>query len=218
VPCPSRYRSRLGVFAEALRGDSRAFGIAAQLYRLRRELVDGMGDQGIGDFTTLRLLAEKAAAVGAATVELNPLHALFSSDPDRSSPYHPSDRRFLDPLAIDAFNLPAPLLTARVRAAIAQAVPEASRLSAKPLVDYAAAAALKNPLFDAAHAAFRDPARNRPRDPLVEDHAAFVREGGETLRRFAMAFAAAHADAIPKTRFCNGSRTGSLPPPPALAG
>lgn len=179
--------------------------------------------------TTLRLLAEEAAAVGAATVGLNPLHALFSSDPDRASPYHPSDRRFLDPLAIDAFSLPAPLLTARVRAAIAQAVPEASRLSAKPLVDYAAAAALKNPLFDAAHAAFRDLARNRPRDPLVEDHAAFVRECGETLRRFAIfaaietsfngacekfpeplkssqgkgvsAFAAAHADAISKGMF-----------------
>ena len=116
-----------------------------------------------------------------------------------------------------------------MRSAIAQAVPVASRLSAKPLVDYAAAAALKNPLFDAAHAAFRDLARNRPRDPLVEDHAAFVREGGETLRRFAIfsaietsfngacekfpeplktsqgkgvpAFAAAHADAISKGMF-----------------
>jgi glycogen debranching enzyme GlgX len=52
---------------EALRGDSRIFGIAAQLYGLRREVVDGMGDQGLGDFTTLRLLAEEAAAVGATT-------------------------------------------------------------------------------------------------------------------------------------------------------
>ena len=171
---------------ETLRGDARAFGIAAQLYALRRRSGAGMGDQGIGDFTTLRLLAEEAAAAGAVTVGLNPLHALFGSDPDRASPYHPSDRRFLDPLAIDAFDLPAPLLTTRVRGAIERAGPEASRLSAKPFVDYAASAALKNPLFDAAHAAFRDLAQSCPTDPLVEDFGAFARAGGETLRRFAI--------------------------------
>ena len=171
---------------EALRGHASFFGIAAQLYALRREPVEGLGDQGIGDFTTLRLLAEEAAAAGAVTVGLNPLHALFASDPDRASPYHPSDRRFLDPLALDAFSLPGPLLTASVRTAIERVLPEASRLSAKPCVDYAAVAALKGSLFDAAHAAFRDFARSRPRDPLVEDFEAFVRAGGETLRRFAI--------------------------------
>ena len=171
---------------EVPRGRASFFGLAAQLYALRREPVAGLGDQGIGDFTTLRLLAEEAAAAGAVTVGLNPLHALFASDPDRASPYHPSDRRFLDPLAIDAFGLPEPLLTASVRAAIARAMPEASRLSAKPFVDYAAVAALKRPLFDAAHAAFRDLAGSRPRDPLVEDFETFVALGGETLRRFAI--------------------------------
>lgn len=214
---------------EALRGDARAFGIAAQLYALRREPVGGKRDQGIGDFTTLRLLAEEAAAAGAVTVGLNPLHALFASDPDRASPYHPSDRRFLDPLAIDAFSLPEPLLTEKMRAAIERALPQASRLSAKPLVDYAASAALKNPVFDAAHQAFCDLAGSRPGDPLVEDHAAFVQAGGETLRRFAIftaieisfngacdkfpellkssqgkgvpAFAAAHEEAISRAMF-----------------
>ncbi|HUZ91604.1 MAG TPA: 4-alpha-glucanotransferase, partial [Methylocella sp.] len=214
---------------EALRGDARFFGVTAQLYALRREPIEGLGDQGVGDFTTLRVLAEEAAAQGAVTVGLNPLHALFASDPDRASPYHPSDRRFLDPLAIDAFSLPEPLLTTRVRAAIEQALPEAFRLSAKLFVDYAAAAALKTPLFDAAHAAFRDLARNRPGDPLVEDFNAFVRAGAEKLRRFAIfsvieashgvtrekfpgplrspsdhgvaAFAAAHAEAISRAMF-----------------
>ena len=171
---------------ETLRGDARAFGIAAQLYALRRESVDGTGDQGVGDFTTLRLFAQEAAAAGAATVGLNPLHALFASDPDRASPYHPSDRRFLDPLAIDIFSLPEPLLTETVRAAVERAKPHAERLSATPFVDYAAVAALKNPLFDAAHEAFRDLVRNHPRDPLVEDFEAFVRTGCETLRRFAI--------------------------------
>jgi glycogen debranching enzyme GlgX/4-alpha-glucanotransferase len=171
---------------ETLRGDTRVFGIATQLYALRREPVEGMGDQGIGDFTTLRRLAEGAAAAGAVTVGINPLHALFGSKPERASPYHPSDRRFLDPLVIDAFALPAPLLTAKVCGAIERARPEASRLSAMPFVDYAAVTALKNPLFDAAHAAFRDLAKNHPSDPLVEDFRTFARAGGETLRRFAI--------------------------------
>ena len=214
---------------EILRGETRSFGIAAQLYALRREPVEGMGDQGIGDFTTLRLLAKEAAAAGAITVGLNPLHALFPSDPERASPYHPSDRRWLDPLAIDVFNLPEPLLRDGARWAIEAVQPEALLLSAKPFVDYAAVAALKNPLFDAAHAAFRELARNRPRDPLIEDFTAFARAGGETLRRFAIftaieatfrvtpenvpeplkspsgsgiaAFAAAHEDAVSRAMF-----------------
>ena len=74
----------------------RRFGLAAQLYSLRRA-----GDQGIGDFTTLARLATAAAHRGAATVALNPLHALFPTDRNRASPYHPSDRRFLDPILLD---------------------------------------------------------------------------------------------------------------------
>ena len=72
------------------------FGLATQLYTLRRE-----GDQGIGDFTTLARLAERAAAAGAATVAINPLHMLFPGQRDRASPYFPSDRRFLDPIYLD---------------------------------------------------------------------------------------------------------------------
>lgn len=177
---------------ETLRDSTKFFGIATQLYALRRGSGVGAGDQGLGDFTTLRILAEEAAAAGAATVGLNPLHALFASDPERASPYHPSDRRFLDPLAIDAFDLPAALMTEKVRAAIAGAGPQASQLSALPLVDYRAAAALKNRIFDVAHMAFRHLVRTYPRDPLVAEYAAFIHAGGETLRNFAI-FAAIEA-------------------------
>ena len=79
----------------------RRFGIAAHLYALR-----SAGDQGIGDFTTLARFAASAAGVGAAVVGLNPLHALFPHDRSRASPYHPSDRRFLDPMYIDVSGLP----------------------------------------------------------------------------------------------------------------
>ncbi|MFL5287695.1 MAG: glycogen debranching protein GlgX [Rhodopila sp.] len=85
----------------ALLQGERRFGIAAHLYSLRSK-----GDQGIGDFTTLRRLASVAAGTGASMVGLNPLHALFPHNRSRASPYHPSDRRFLDPVYIDVSGLP----------------------------------------------------------------------------------------------------------------
>jgi glycogen operon protein len=79
----------------------RRFGIAAHLYTLRRH-----GDQGIGDFSTLARFASVSARSGAVMVGLNPLHALFPHDRSRASPYHPSDRRFLDPIYIDVSGFP----------------------------------------------------------------------------------------------------------------
>jgi glycogen operon protein len=80
---------------------ARRFGIAAHLYSLRSH-----GDQGIGDFTTLARFATEAARNGAATIGLNPLHALFPHDRSRASPYNPSDRRFVDPIYIDVAGFP----------------------------------------------------------------------------------------------------------------
>ena len=86
--------------AQLLAGDRR-FGISAHLYAVR-----SAGDQGIGDFTTLRRLAAEAGEAGASMIGLNPLHALFPHDRNRASPYQPSDRRFLDPIYIDVAGLP----------------------------------------------------------------------------------------------------------------
>jgi glycogen operon protein len=80
----------------ALAQGARIFGLSAQLYTVRRN-----GDQGIGDFTALAQLGELAAAEGAQLLALNPLHALFPAHRERASPYHPSDRRFLDPIYLD---------------------------------------------------------------------------------------------------------------------
>ncbi len=87
----SSLRARCFVPSE-IRGGGRRFGLAAHLYALHRR-----GDQGIGDFTTLSALAEVTARAGGSIVGINPLHMLFADDRERASPYHPSDRRFLDP-------------------------------------------------------------------------------------------------------------------------
>ena len=75
--------------------DARVWGVTCQL----PGLVSGR-NSGIGDFADLTALCEIAAVAGADFVGVNPLHALFWSDPTRISPFFPSNRRFLNPLYI----------------------------------------------------------------------------------------------------------------------
>jgi len=71
----------------------RAWGLSVQLYALRRP-----GDGGFGDTQALEELARQAAERGADALAISPLHAMFSSDPLRYSPYSPSSRLFLNSL------------------------------------------------------------------------------------------------------------------------
>lgn len=73
----------------------RVWGISLQLYELRSSR-----NWGIGDFDDLARLCEIAGSWGADFVRLTPLHAPFLADPNRCSPYEPSNRRFLNPLYI----------------------------------------------------------------------------------------------------------------------
>ncbi len=107
----------------ALAEGERRFGISAQLYALR-----SAKDQGIGDFTTLRLLMQQAGKAGAAAVAVNPMHALFPDQRERASPYQPSDRRFLDPIYLD----------------VPEALWAAAGPRGKPAVDYPQVWALKS--------------------------------------------------------------------------
>ncbi len=76
---------------------ARCWGLAQQLYALRRP-----GDGGVGDFAALAIFVQEAAAHGAAAVTISPVHAQFSADPDRFSPYAPSSRIMLNALHIAA--------------------------------------------------------------------------------------------------------------------
>lgn len=78
------------------RSDKRVWGLALQLYAVRSEK-----NWGIGDFGDLRRAADVAAELGADVIGVNPLHALFPHDPEAASPYSPSSRVYLNPLAID---------------------------------------------------------------------------------------------------------------------
>jgi glycogen debranching enzyme len=149
----------------------REFGIAAQLYAVRRE-----GDQGVGDFTTLSQLARLSAGHGAAMVALNPLHALFAQDRERASPYYPSDRLFLDPLYLDV---------SRLSPSIDPETPGLHALREALLVDYPGVHALKQQAFHASFAAFADFELRRPEAEPAAAFARFVEAGGDALLRFA---------------------------------
>jgi 4-alpha-glucanotransferase len=84
---------------------ARRWGLAAQIYALRRD-----GDDGIGDFGALGDLAVSAAELGADALAMSPVHATFAAAPERSSPYSPSSRLFLNPLlaSLDARFAQAP--------------------------------------------------------------------------------------------------------------
>src|SRR5262249_53146642 len=76
--------------------NERSWGLAVQLYALRRP-----GDGGIGDTSALTSLANVAADMGADAIALSPAHSLFPHDLSRYGPYSPSTRLFLNPLLTD---------------------------------------------------------------------------------------------------------------------
>ncbi|SOY66881.1 4-alpha-glucanotransferase [Cupriavidus taiwanensis] len=82
--------------AEAGAARTPPWGLAVQLYSLRRGAPCGMGD-----LTALADTCTGAARAGADAIAINPLHAPFAALPERYSPYAPSSRLFLNPLYAD---------------------------------------------------------------------------------------------------------------------
>ena len=173
VGCAITAAPARGHLPAMLAAGGRRFGLATHLYTLRRA-----GDQGIGDFTTLAQFSRLAAAEGAALIGLNPLHALFAADRERASPYHPSDRRFLDPIYLDLASLPEVAASPAARALLAARAGEIASLAARSHIDYPAVWALKRAVLEAAFAALPD----EPGGEL----AAFIGAGGAALENFAL--------------------------------
>ena len=153
--------------------DARVWGLTCQLPSLVSER-----NLGIGDFADLAEFCRVAAAEGADFVGLNPLHALFWSDPERISPFSPSNRRFLNPvyLALDWIEGFEGL--SREDAA------EARHLRADPLLEPRRALLLKDRLLR------RLFERSSERDG--EAFRRFCREGGPVLEAHAVFEAISH--------------------------
>ncbi|GAB3550049.1 4-alpha-glucanotransferase [Noviherbaspirillum agri] len=156
--------------------EARLWGLAVQLYSLRRT-----GDGGIGDFSGLSSLVRSAAAHGASAVAISPVHAMFSADVNRYSPYGPSSRLFLNALHIDPARVLGPqAMAAALDALGSDAAARYAALEQQPLIDWPAAASLRLSLlrrlfeqFTAAggHSDFED--FRRQGGSALQDHARF---------------------------------------------
>jgi 4-alpha-glucanotransferase len=145
-------------------------------------------DWGIGDFTDLGYLTEAAGRIGAATVGINPLHALFAAEPRHFSPYSPSSRVWLNWLYIDPTSVPGFADDSAIQTLAPPAAIAATRAS--ELVDYPAVAAVKRPVLEALFQNFK---LRDDGDPLRIAFRDFQLAGGSALTDFAV-FEALHED------------------------
>ncbi|KVE91604.1 4-alpha-glucanotransferase [Burkholderia vietnamiensis] len=86
------------------------WGIAAQLYGLRRT-----NDDGAGDYSALAELAAHAARHGAHAVAISPTHAGYPALPEHDSPYSPSSRRWHNVAYLDCEAVPGADFVRRTR-------------------------------------------------------------------------------------------------------
>lgn len=161
--------------------DPRLWGLGVQLYSLQRR-----GDGGIGDFTGLSMLARTSAAHGAAALAISPVHAMFSADVHRFSPYGPSSRLFLNALHIDPAVVLGPEAMAAALASLGEdAAGKLAALENEALIDWPASASLRLALLQNLYERFTASGGNA-------DFEVFRQQAGSALQDHAR-FEALHA-------------------------
>ena len=161
----------------ALQPDTQAtppmWGVAAQVYGLRR-----VGDGGVGDFSALATLASESAQRGSHAIAISPMHAMFSAEPNKFSPYSPSSRLFLNIAHID----PAAVLgveAAQAAIKTAGVADEFAELETLPLIDWPRVMTAKLAVLRALFAQFNE--HDKDSNTLHKDFARFVKRGGRAL-------------------------------------
>lgn len=165
-----------------LQQGERLWGVAVQLYTLR-----SARNWGIGDFADLEAVVRSCAPSGAAFVGLNPLHALFPSNPGQCSPYSASSRHFLNVLYLAVEALPEYTESEDARALVAEPgfQAELARLRATGTVDYHGVARAKFAVLERLFVHFGREHVVRGTD-RARAYAAFKTERGTTLRLHAL--------------------------------
>ncbi len=183
--------------------DERPWGLAVQIYSLAQAR-----DGGLGHYGALAVLVRHAAGHGASALAISPVHAMFSADLHRYSPYGPSSRLLANVLHIDPRGIHGDAAFDDAVQAI-DASAELARLAAEPLIDWPAASrlrlALLRWLFDRCTALDDDEGRR-----LRSEFDAFRVAGGDVLEAHAR-FEALHAMlAADDTRMLGGWRNWPL--------
>jgi 4-alpha-glucanotransferase len=159
------------------REGARGWAPGVQLYSLRRSAshAAASGSGGFGDFTALSLLAERAAARGAAAVAVSPVHAMYSARPEHYSPYAPSSRLFINALYVDpAAVFGRDALSTVMALGLGE---EFERLERLDLIDWPNAGRAKLAVLRALYERFPGNVGGR----VLEDFEIFRRKGGPQL-------------------------------------
>jgi 4-alpha-glucanotransferase len=163
-----------------------SWGLSCQLYGLRSER-----NWGIGDFADLAALSRTAGQYSAAVLGINPLHALFATEPRHVSPYSPSSRSQLDYLYIDVTAVPGFAEDATVREMMGGRWFGATHWAARSaaLIDYGAVAACKRPVLEALFRRFQAHelrADGTAASTIGNEFRTFQRSSGQSLADFAL--------------------------------
>ncbi len=166
---------------KAIEQGKKLWGYSVQLYCLRSER-----NWGIGDFSDLAYVAQKAAAWGADFIGLNPIHQLYPANPQACSPYGPSSRRWLNYLYIDVESVEC--FDADEVQQWMQAENVAQRLVSlreKDWVDYESVAELKLAALERIFAIYHSKYLSK-QTKQKKAFDAFIEDGGESLRGLAI--------------------------------
>lgn len=160
--------------ATLMNGKSRhIWGLAAQLYALRRP-----GDGGLGDTEALEQLVRSAAQAGAQALALSPVHAMFSALPEHYSPYSPSSRLFFNVLHASAGCIMGEHALGHALATNGLEE-EFARLEAFDLIDWPAVGAARLRMLRQLYESFGHEGKEHL---LTPDFDSFCRVGGDALR------------------------------------
>lgn len=163
----------------AERENPRLWGVATQLYGLRRSRGGASGSERAdlteaGDYAALAEFTRAAAHRGADAVAISPIHAMFSADPARYSPYAPSSRIFLNVNFAD----PAIALGAEaVKAAEAQTPRPMPGSQERLLIDWPEVLRYRMEIFSHVFRYFE----NRAPAQLLREFEGFCQRGGQML-------------------------------------
>lgn len=165
---------------EALKEGNKIWGTAVQLYCVRTER-----NWGMGDLTDLGALTAGMGEHGADFVGLNPVHALYPTNPLHCSPYSPSTRLFDNVLYIDPEQVEGFAQCDTAQKLMQQHAGILAELRQNEFVQYDQVAPLKMSVLEALFAHFNSK-HLKKNDAQAQAFAQFCAEKGNKLELFAL--------------------------------
>jgi 4-alpha-glucanotransferase len=164
--------------------EKKVWGPCVQIYSLKSR-----GDGGLGTYDALAEFAGAAGRAGASALAISPVHAMFSADAYRYSPYSPSSRVFHNAMHIDPAAINGPDALSEAMHALGKDIEKVARkLEKADLIDWPVAWDLRLKLLRQLFLQFQ-----QVKNPQQTAFQNFRKQGGSTLEEHAI-YEALHAN------------------------